>query len=132
MKRLHVHVTVADIDKAVSFYNTLFDQVAAVVKDDYAKWMLDDPAVNFAISNRRTEVGLNHLGFQVDDDEELARIETRLKQAELDGLKESNTSCCYAKSNKYWTQDPAKIHWENFHTLDSIPVFGDGEAQVSA
>lgn len=127
MKRLHVHVTVDDLEKGINFYETLFAQDASVVKDDYAKWMLDDPAVNFAISTSCGKVGLNHLGFQVDSDEELHEIESRLKEAELSGTKEENKNCCYAKANKYWTMDPAKIPWENFHTLDTIPTFGDRE-----
>lgn len=127
MKRLHVHVTVEDIEKGVNFYNTLFAQDASVVKEDYAKWMLDDPAVNFAISTSCKEVGLNHLGFQVDSDAELSEIEQRLKEAELSGLKEENRDCCYANSNKYWTMDPAKIPWENFHSLNSIPTFGESK-----
>lgn len=125
MKRLHVHITVEDLAKSVRFYSTLFAKPADVVKEDYAKWMLDDPAVNFAVSDRCGKVGLNHLGFQVDSDQELAEIETRFKQAEYTGLKEANRNCCYAKSNKYWTMDPANIPWENFHTLDSIPTFGE-------
>ena len=127
MKRLHVHVSVADIDQGINFYNTLFNQEASVVKDDYAKWMLDDPAINFAISSRSTRVGLNHLGFQVDSDEELAEIEDRLNRAQLRGVGEHNTNCCYARSNKYWTMDPASIPWENFHTMDSIPTFGESD-----
>ncbi|HIF74071.1 MAG TPA: glyoxalase/bleomycin resistance/dioxygenase family protein [Porticoccaceae bacterium] len=125
MKRLHVHVTVDDIEKGISFYSTLFAQEASVVKNDYAKWMLEDPAVNFAISEKHGKVGLNHLGFQVDSDAELKEIEDRLREAELTGHKEDNKNCCYAKANKYWTMDPAKIPWENFRTLDSIPTFGD-------
>lgn len=127
MKRLHVHVTVEEIEKGISFYNSLFAQDASVVKDDYAKWMLDEPAVNFAISTKCGKVGLNHLGFQVDSDEELNEIEDRLKNAELSGIKEENTSCCYAKSNKYWTRDPANIPWENFHSLDPVETDGDSK-----
>ena len=127
MKRLHVHVSVDDLDRGINFYNTLFNQDADVVKHDYAKWMLDEPAVNFAISEKCGKLGLSHLGFQVDDDDELEAIEKRLKQAELSGLKEENRNCCYAKSNKYWTTDPANIPWENFHTLESIATFGDSK-----
>ena len=125
MKRLHLHITVPEIEKAVSFYNILFNQKADVEKTDYAKWLLDDPAINFAISTRGRSTGLNHLGFQVDDDASLAEITERLKQAEFSGYAESEANCCYAKSNKYWTRDPADIPWENFHTLGEIPVFGE-------
>jgi catechol 2,3-dioxygenase-like lactoylglutathione lyase family enzyme len=131
MKRLHLHITVPEIEKAVSFYNILFNQSPAVEKADYAKWLLDDPAINFAISTRGKTTGLNHLGFQVDDDESLAEITDRLKRAEFSGYAESEANCCYAKSNKYWTRDPANIPWENFHTLGQIPVFGD-DTQPSA
>ena len=127
MKRLHVHVSVKDLDKGIGFYSTLFGHKADVIKDDYAKWMLDDPAVNFAISERCGKVGLNHLGFQVDSDTELAEIEDRLKEAEIEGHKEENRSCCYAKANKFWTKDPADIPWENFHTLEAIQTFGDSK-----
>lgn len=130
MKRLHLHVTVPDIEKAVSFYNTLFDQDAIVEKPDYAKWLLDDPAINFAISTRGKTTGLNHLGFQVDDDEDLANITQRLKQAEYAGVAESEANCCYAKSNKYWTRDPADIPWENFHTLGDIEVYGEDSKPI--
>ena len=125
MKRLHIHVTIDDIEKGISFYSVLFAQEASVVKDDYAKWILKDPAVNFAISEKCGKVGLDHLGFQVDNDAELKEIEDRLREAELTGHKEDNKNCCYARANKYWTMDPAKIPWENFRTLDSIPTFGD-------
>ncbi len=133
MKRLHLHITVPDIEKAVNFYNILFNQEADVEKADYAKWLLDDPAINFAISNRSKNTGLNHLGFQVDDDDALAEISDRLKQAEFSGTVETEANCCYAKSNKYWTRDPADIPWENFHTLGAIPVFGeDTQAEPGA
>jgi len=125
MKRLHVHVSVKDIDTSVGFYSVLFDQEPEVLKKDYAKWLLDDPALNFAISNRGKSVGLNHLGLQVEKDCDLQAIEDRLNAAELKGLKQENANCCYARSNKYWTTDPANIPWENFKTLDSIPVFGE-------
>lgn len=125
MKRLHLHVSVEDIDKSIKFYSTLFGQEASVVKDDYAKWLLDDPAVNFAISNRGSNIGLNHLGFQVDDDEQLQAITDRLNDAEIAGMAEAGANCCYAKSDKYWTKDPANIPWENFRTLGDIPLFGE-------
>ena len=123
MKRLHLHVSVTELDKAIQFYNTLFAEEAAVVKDDYAKWMLDEPAINFAISSRGHPPGLNHLGFQVDDEEQLKEISTRLGKAGIEGLAEEDAKCCYAHSNKYWTKDPADIPWESFHTLSEIPTY---------
>ncbi len=125
MKRLHLHVAVENLEQAIDFYDTLFAHSADVVKDDYAKWMLDDPAINFAISKRCGKPGLNHLGFQVDSDEELEVIRARLQQAEIKGMEEKEQSCCYARANKYWTIDPANIPWENFHTLEAIPTFGE-------
>lgn len=129
MKRLHLHVSVTDLDKAISFYNTLFAADAAVVKDDYAKWMLDDPAINFAISNRGHPPGLNHLGFQVDTDEQLGEISSRLLEAGYGGKPEEDAKCCYAHSNKYWTKDPADIPWESFHTLGEIPTYYNDQPQ---
>ena len=123
MKRLHVHVSVDELEQAINFYNTLFNQEASVVKDDYAKWMLDDPAINFAISDRGNSPGLNHLGFQVSNDEELEEISTRLKHAQIDTLEDLDAECCYAHSNKYWTKDPAGIPWENFHTMAEVATY---------
>ena len=125
MKRLHIHISVPDLDKSIDFYNTLFEHKPDVVKPDYAKWMLDEPAVNFAISTGGNKTGLNHLGFQVDSDEQVDAIQARLDEAQLEGVEEKNANCCYANSNKYWTMDPAGIPWENFHTLGEIPMFGD-------
>ena len=123
MKRLHVHVTVKDMDESIRFYNTLFNVEPDVTKDDYAKWMLDDPAVNFAISNRGESVGVNHLGLQFDSDEEVTRVQQRLDTANIDGQEEADAECCYAHSNKYWTIDTAGIPWENFHTMNSIRTY---------
>ena len=131
MKRLHIHISVPDLDKSIVFYNALFDHEPEVVKPDYAKWMLDDPAVNFAISTGSKKTGLNHLGFQVDNDEQVEVIQARLDEAELGGIEEKNANCCYANSNKYWTTDPAGIAWENFHTLAEIPMFGSA-SQIEA
>ena len=133
MKRLHVHVSVADIDKAIQFYNALFASKATVVKDDYAKWLLDDPAVNFAVSNHSKQLGLSHLGLQVDSDDQLEEISSRLSAAGIDGLAEEDAQCCYANSNKYWTKDPAQIPWENFHTMGEIShYYGPDEKIVKA
>jgi catechol 2,3-dioxygenase-like lactoylglutathione lyase family enzyme len=114
MKRLHVHVAVADLGRSIQFYSTLFGSEPSVSKSDYAKWMLDDPRVNFAISTRGKQPGLDHLGLQAEDEAELESIGERLKAADAVGLAEKDTVCCYAKSDKYWTEDPQGIRWENF------------------
>ena len=126
MKRLHIHISVPNIEKSIAFYNALFDAQPDVVKDDYAKWMLDEPAVNFAITTGRGKKGLNHLGFQLDSDEEVSAIHERLEKAAIRGMEEKDADCCYANSNKYWTMDPAGVPWEQFHTLSTIPTFGTG------
>ena len=124
MKRFHVHVSVDNLAANIRFYSTVFGVPPAVVKDDYAKWMLDDPRVNFAISSRGAKPGLDHLGLQVDSDEELAALRTQVGKAEIAAFDQSQAACCYAKSDKYWINDPQGIAWETFHTLDQIPVFG--------
>jgi len=126
MKRFHMHMAVADIDHNVKFYSTLFGAEPTVRKPDYAKWMLEDPRVNFAISTRGTKAGLDHVGIQVENETELADIHSRLARADQDMLKQEGTSCCYAKSNKYWVQDPQGVAWEAYQTLGEVPVFGDG------
>jgi hypothetical protein len=125
MKRLHVHVAVHDISQSVRFYSALFAAQPTVLKDDYAKWMLDDPRVNFAISARGAKTGLDHLGIQAENGEELEDIGSRLAQADVSTTPQKGASCCYAKSDKYWTIDPQGVAWESFHTLDSVPVYGD-------
>ena len=124
MKRFHVHVAVHDIKQSVRFYSTLFGSGPAIEKDDYAKWMLDDPRVNFAISTRGGKAGLDHLGIQAESGEELESIGSRLAQADVSLLPQKGASCCYAKSDKYWTLDPQGVAWESFHTLDSVPMYG--------
>jgi catechol 2,3-dioxygenase-like lactoylglutathione lyase family enzyme len=124
MKRFHVHVAVDDLDHNIRFYSSLFGSEPSVRKDDYAKWMLDDPRVNFAISRRGDTPGVNHLGIQVESDEELGVMRERLAQAGQPVLEQPEATCCYAESNKHWVQDPQGIAWETFHTLSSIPVFG--------
>jgi catechol 2,3-dioxygenase-like lactoylglutathione lyase family enzyme len=116
MKRLHVHVAVADLGQSISFYSTLFGAEPGVRKDDYAKWMLDDPRVNFAISQRGEQPGLSHLGLQAENAAELEEIGARLKAAGAVTLSEQNISCCYAQSDKYWAEDPQGVRWESFHT----------------
>ncbi|MDF1721847.1 MAG: ArsI/CadI family heavy metal resistance metalloenzyme [Minwuia sp.] len=124
MKRLHVHIAVTDLDRSTDFYSTLFDTTPAVVKDDYVKWMLDDPAVNFAISTRAGRDGLDHLGLQVDTDEEVEEIEARLAAANEKVAPQRDAACCYAKGNKSWSRDPAGVPWETFHTMADIQMFG--------
>lgn len=128
MKRFHVHVAVPNLDESVRFYSTLFGTDPAVRKDDYAKWMLEDPRINFAISQRGGAVGINHLGFQVDSDRELEELHANLESADRAVLAERGANCCYAKSDKYWVTDPSGIAWESFHSLGSIPMFGEKEA----
>lgn len=128
MKRLHVHVGVADIQSSIPFYAKMFGCDPSVVKNDYAKWQLEDPKVNFAISARGAPVGINHLGIQVDSEAELGEMKTRLDAIEGEVVEQMGTACCYAKSDKYWVNDPANIPWETFHTLDTIPVFNDAQA----
>jgi catechol 2,3-dioxygenase-like lactoylglutathione lyase family enzyme len=125
MKRFHVHVGVTDLAEGIRFYSALFGAQPSVTKGDYAKWMLDDPRVNFAISTRAGRNGLDHLGFQVDSDTELGEVEAHLKRASSDVIEQKGTACCYAESDKYWVQDPAGIPWEAFHSLGTVPVFGE-------
>ena len=132
MKRFHVHVHVDDIDKSVAFYSRLFAAEPARVESDYAKWMLDDPRINFAISTRGAAAGIDHLGFQVDDASELAELKARAESADMALLDEGAASCCYARSEKHWVTDPQGIAWEHFHTLASIPVFSEKAAQPAA
>jgi catechol 2,3-dioxygenase-like lactoylglutathione lyase family enzyme len=130
MKRMHLHVSVDDLDKSINFYSTLFGAAPSVVKPDYAKWMLEDPLVNFAISQRGAKAGLDHIGIQVENDEELKEIQQRLEQADMEMLTETGTTCCYAKSDKHWVQDPSGLAWETYRTLDSAPTFnGQPEAE---
>jgi hypothetical protein len=125
MKRLHIHVAVDNLDDSIRFYSSMFAHQPSVQKSDYAKWMLDDPRVNFAISQRGAEPGLNHLGIQVESDTELEEMHSRLNAVQASIKKEESIACCYAKSNKYWVTDPQGIAWETFHTLASVPVFGE-------
>jgi catechol 2,3-dioxygenase-like lactoylglutathione lyase family enzyme len=132
MKRLHVHVAVHDLQQSIRFYSALFASQPSVTKDDYAKWMLEDPRVNFAISTRGGKAGLDHLGIQAENGGELEEIGSRLAQADVSTLEQKGASCCYAKSDKYWTIDPQGIAWESFHTLGTVPVFGeDGRAKAA-
>ncbi|EHN63015.1 ArsI/CadI family heavy metal resistance metalloenzyme [Comamonas testosteroni] len=126
MKRFHVHLHVDDLDKNIAFYSKLFGTEPSRVESDYAKWMLDDPRVNFAISTRGNQAtGLDHLGFQVDEATELAELKQRAQAGEIALLDEGRTTCCYAHSDKHWITDPQGVAWEHFHTLDNIPVFNE-------
>jgi len=124
MKRLHVNISVSDLESSVGFYNSLFDAEPTVLKEDYAKWMLDDPRVNFAITTRGERKGLDHLGIQVENDEELGEVYSRLKTAGAPMIEEGATTCCYANSEKSWIFDPDSIAWETFLTLGESPVYG--------
>lgn len=130
MKRFHVHVAVNDLDKSVAFYSAMFGEQPTVVKSDYAKWMLDDPRINFAISHRGQAPGVNHLGMQADDDAELEEIHANLQKADTTVVAEKGAQCCYALSNKYWVTDPQGIAWESFRSLGSIPLFGGSEIET--
>lgn len=125
MKRLHVHVAVGDVEQSTKFYSNLFGAAPTVHKEDYAKWMLDDPRVNFAISARGREPGLDHLGIQVENENELKEVSTRLKQADMQIFDEGATTCCYAKSEKAWVVDPQGIAWETFLTTGQATIYGD-------
>ncbi|MBS0321290.1 MAG: VOC family protein [Proteobacteria bacterium] len=125
MKRFHVHLGVPNLAASIRFYSQMFGTPPAVEKPDYAKWMLDDPRLNFAISTRSGHSGLNHLGLQADSAEELATIRDQFTAADAKAtVDEPDAHCCYARGDKHWTQDPQGIAWEAFHTLESIPVFG--------
>jgi catechol 2,3-dioxygenase-like lactoylglutathione lyase family enzyme len=125
MKRLHVHIAVDDLARSTRFYSTLFAAEPTVVKPDYAKWMLDDPRVNFAISARGSATGLDHLGIQVETDEELREVHDRLQKADRPVLEEGATTCCYARSEKSWITDPQGLSWETFLTTGESTVYGD-------
>ncbi|OYW21434.1 MULTISPECIES: ArsI/CadI family heavy metal resistance metalloenzyme [unclassified Sphingomonas] len=124
MKRLHVHVAVDDLDRSVGFYSTLFATEPTVIKPDYAKWMLDDPRVNFAISARGTAAGIEHLGIQVEDAGELAEVYSRIAKADAPVVEEGETTCCYAKSEKSWITDPQGVVWETFLTQGESTTYG--------
>ena len=129
MKRVHVHAHVEDLKASVAFYSKLFAAAPTRLESDYAKWMIEDPRINFAISTRGGKTGVDHLGFQTDTDEELAELKSRAQAADLALLDEGETTCCYARSEKHWVTDPQGIAWEHFHTLDSIPTFSQPAKQ---
>ncbi len=127
MKRLHMHVSVPDIEQAIAFYSILFDAPPIVVKHDYAKWMLEDPRVNLAISSRARAAGVDHVGIQVDSADELATLATRLKAAGNATFDQEATTCCYAKSDKSWVTDTAGVRWETFYTMGDATSYGEDE-----
>ena len=132
MKRFHVHAHVQDLQASIAFYSKLFGAEPSRREADYAKWMLDDPRLNFAISTRGNgHVGVDHLGFQTDTTEELADLKARAEAADMAAVDEGETSCCYARSEKHWVTDPQGIAWEHFHTLHDIPTF-NGAAEKPA
>jgi len=132
MKRFHVHLAVDHLDTSLAFYRKLFGAEPTVQKPDYAKWMLDDPRLNFAISARGATPGIDHLGFQVDEASELLALRERAASADLTTVVEDGTACCYAESDKHWITDPQGIAWEHYHTLSDIPVFNRATAHGAA
>lgn len=132
MKRFHVHAHVEDLPASIAFYERLFGTAPTRVEADYAKWMLDDPRINFAISTRGGRPGVDHLGIQTDDAEELRELKARAEAADLALLDTGETTCCYARSEKHWITDPQGIAWEHFHTLQDVPLFGGEQAGPSA
>ena len=124
MKRLHIHLAAADLEQAIAFYSGLFGQLPRVRQDDYAKWMVDDPRVNFAISTGALHKGFDHLGIQVEDEQELLEIETRLRQADATVQEQRDAQCCYAAGGKSWTVDPDGASWETFLTKGEIEEYG--------
>jgi catechol 2,3-dioxygenase-like lactoylglutathione lyase family enzyme len=127
MKRLHLHVSVPDLAQSIEFYETLFGERPAVVHDDYAKWMLEDPRVNFAISQRGRATGVDHVGIQTDTSAELNELAGRLKAAGAETFDQEATTCCYAKSDKSWVSDPAGLRWETFYTFGEATTYGEEE-----
>jgi len=132
MKRFHVHVHVADLEASIGFYSALFGEKPAVLKTDYAKWMLEDPKVNFAINSGAVTPAIDHLGFQVQSDQELASITGQLEAAGQHVAKQENATCCYAQGNKAWVHDPSGISWETFHTFGESTAYGNDIAPRAA
>ena len=128
MHRMHLHVSVPDLAGSITFYETLFGAPPAVVKDDYATWMLDDPRVNFAISQRHGAAGVDHVGIQADTAEELQALAGRLRTAGTETFDQAATTCCYARSDKTWVSDPAGVRWETFFTFGESTSYGEDTA----
>ena len=132
MKRFHVHVAVDDLAANIRFYSNVFGMPPTVEKPDYAKWMMDDPRINFAISMRGAKAGLDHLGLQVDTDEELRALRQQVAKAEIAAFEQPQAVCCYATSDKYWITDPQGLAWETYHTLAEAEMFGTDTARANA
>lgn len=132
MKRLHVHISVDNLEQSTQFYSALFGASPTKQKPDYAKWMLDDPRINFAISARGTKAGLEHLGIQAEDASEMAELRERIQQAGMQTFEEGETTCCYAKSDKTWVQDPSGVSWETYHTMGEAEFFHNTPVEKSA
>jgi catechol 2,3-dioxygenase-like lactoylglutathione lyase family enzyme len=132
MKRFHVHAHVEDLQASIASYSKLFGAEPARVETDYAKWMIEDPRINFAISTRGGKPGVDHLGFQTDTDAELTELKARAEAADMELLDEGETTCCYARGVKHWVTDPQGIPWEHFHTLENIPTFSQAAAEPVA
>ena len=130
MKRLHLHIAVEDLDRSIGFYSTLFGAQPSVVKDDYAKWMLEDPKVNLAISRRGRAAGIDHVGIQTDTADELSDLAVRLKSAGETTFDQEATTCCYARSDKSWVVDPSGVRWETFHTTGEATTYGESEPEA--
>jgi len=132
MKRMHLHVSVPNLAQSIRFYETLFGAAPSVVKDDYAKWMLEDPRVNFAISTRGRVAGVDHVGIQVESAAELGELADRLNAAGAQTFDQEATTCCYAKSDKSWINDPAGVRWETFYTFGEATAYGEDPVQAAA
>jgi len=130
MKRMHVHVGVESLDQSIKFYSALFDRAPVKTRPDYAKWMLEDPRLNFAISTRAGATGVNHLGLQVDEEGELEALRERLKRADMSQFDEGETVCCYARSDKTWVTDPSGVAWETYHTMAEASAYNSDEASA--
>jgi len=124
MKRFHVHVAVNDFAASIRFYSGVFGVPPTVQKPDYAKWMMEEPRINFAISQRGAKAGVDHLGFQVDSDEELRALRSQVAAAQIAAVDQPGAECCYARSDKYWITDPQGVAWETYHTLGEAEIFG--------
>ncbi len=132
MTRLHIHISVDNLEQSTRFYSALFGAEPSKQKPDYAKWMLDDPRINFAISARGAKAGLDHLGIQAEDESEMAALRERIQQADMQAFDEGEATCCYAKSDKTWVQDPSGIAWETYHTMGEAEFFNDAPAANGA
>ena len=134
MKRMHIHVGVESLDQSIKFYSALFDSAPAKTKTDYAKWMLDDPRLNFAISTRTGATGVDHLGLQVDEEGEMEELRERLERADMSLFDEGETVCCYARSDKSWVADPSGVAWEAYRTMAEARAYtsDEGSTQASA